>query len=530
MCAIDEARPAQDARGDVIGGETGSADYPEKGSIGESIVDLLEMQKNDHTAQSPYRRLLALVLPLVSRASDPPRECQVGAFDAAPNNAASSSHKHALHEAVGALLKACDFSLNGNGLGTPEEEGKAEVWRKVSSGVGAASKGGSTTDTPRSIDTLVPEIARSGYAGKGWSIEEGVVDGGDEGEVCGGAQGGGSTASGGTGGGGIGGEERKGNEDSSESDDMETQEAELVLWAALRAEASACSTSNSAKVEQHMSASSTASSVGKEPGGNKDIPTNGRLGSLEVEEGEEGQGAGDEYLRLLEEDVSFFEYEEEEGDVGQVSSVVSPTHNGVERVAQGDPSQVSMGMRFYIEEDSAASDCGGTAEEIGSGGGIGDGRVGGQEGKGNDDERKNGEGGNEGLEGTPNEGERKEEKKTKKRNEVQVAGGEKEEMGESGGIGQKGTKKRAKDGGGEVGGGKAGGSVGRGSIGEEGGLGGRRVSEQGVREDGRKPVSPKSPVVLQKSTSLQPLSVLEQVCGIGLFHRLLVASFLLLDV
>jgi hypothetical protein len=68
-----------------VGGETDSADYPEKGSIGESIVDLLEMQKNDHTAQSPYRRLLTLVLPLVSRASDPPRECQVGAFDATPN-------------------------------------------------------------------------------------------------------------------------------------------------------------------------------------------------------------------------------------------------------------------------------------------------------------------------------------------------------------------------------------------------------------------------------------------------------------
>jgi hypothetical protein len=37
---------------------------------------------------------------------------------------------------------------------------------------------------------------------------------------------------------------------------------------------------------------------------------------------------------------------------------------------------------------------------------------------------------------------------------------------------------------------------------------------------------PKSPVVLQQSTPLQPLSVLEQVCGTGLFHGLLVAYFL----
>jgi hypothetical protein len=471
-CAIDEARPAQDAQGDEIGSETGSADYPEKGSIGESIVDgrgakgdPLERQKNDQTAQGAGRGLLALVLPLVSRASDPARECQVGAFNAAPNNAASNSHKDALQEAVvvGALLKACDFSLNGNGLGTPEEEGKTEVWREVSSGVGSASEGGSTTDTPRSIDTLVPEIARSNpdYAGKGGSIE-GCVDGGNEGGVLGGAQGGGSTASGGTGGGGIGGKERKGNEDSSEIDDMETQEAELVLWTALRAQASACSTSNSAKLEKKMFASSTANSVRKESGGNKDIPTNGRLGSHEEEEGEEGQGGGDEYLRLLEEDDSSFEYEEEEGEVGEV----------------------------------------------------------------NEDDRRNGEGVQGGLEGTPDEGERKEEKK-KERNEMQDAGGEKEEMGESGGKGQKGTKKRAKDGGGEVGGGKAGGSVGRGSTGEEGGLGGGRVSEQDGREDGRNPVSPKSPVVLQKSTPLQPLSVLEQVCGTGRFHRLLLTYFLL---
>jgi hypothetical protein len=228
----------------------------------------------------------------------------------------------------------------------------------------------------------------------------------------------------------------------------------------------------------------------------------------------------------LEEDVSF-EYEEEEGEVGEVSSVVSPTHNGVERVAQGDPSQVSMGMRFCIEEDSAASGSGGAAEGIGSGGGIGDGRVGGQEGKGNDDERKNGGGGHEGLEGTPDEGERKVDEKTKERNEVQDAGGEKEEMGESGGNDQKGTKERAKDGGGEVGRGKAGGSVGRGSTGEEGGLGGRRVSEQGGRENGRSPMSPKSPGVLQKRKLLQPLSVSEQVCGIGLFHSLLLTYFLL---
>ena len=245
-CAIDEARPAQDARGDVIGGETDSADYPEKGSIGESIVDgegaegdPLERQKNDQTAQGAGRGLLALVLPLVSRASDPARECQVGAFNAAPNNAASNSHNVASHEAVGAFLKAFDLSSNGNGLGTPEEEeGKAEeakeeefrmagsnlqedydeeeegVLGKVSSGVGAASEGGSTTDTPRSIDTLVPEIALSNldYPGKGGSIEGGVVDGEDEEGVRAGAQGGGSTASGGTGGAGIGGEEGNGTE------------------------------------------------------------------------------------------------------------------------------------------------------------------------------------------------------------------------------------------------------------------------------------------------------------------------------
>jgi hypothetical protein len=106
------------------------------------------------------------------------------------------------------------------------------------------------------------------------------------------------------------------------------------------------------------------------------------------------------------------------------------------------------------------------------------------------------------------------------------AGGE---VGESGGKGQKGTKEKVKDGGGEVGGCKAGGRFGRGSTGEEGGLGGRRVSEQDGREDGRNPMSPKSPVVLQKSTPLQPqlLSVVEQVCGIGLFHRLLLTYFLL---
>ena len=110
---------------------------------------------------------------------------------------------------------------------------------------------------------------------------------------------------------------------------------------------------------------------------------------------------------------------------------------------------------------------------------------------------------------------------------MQDAGGERGEMGESGGKDQKGKKERAKDGGGEVGGCKAGGSVGRGSTGREGGLGGRRVSEQGGREDGRNTLSPKAPVVLQKSTPLQPLSVLEQVCGIGLFHSLLLTYFLL---
>ena len=49
----------------------------------------------------------------------------------------------------------------------------------------AQSAGGSTTDTPRSIDTLVPEIALSNpdYPGKGGSIKGGVVDGGDEGGV-----------------------------------------------------------------------------------------------------------------------------------------------------------------------------------------------------------------------------------------------------------------------------------------------------------------------------------------------------------
>jgi hypothetical protein len=280
--------------------------------------------------------------------------------------------------------------------------------------------------------------------------------------------------------------------------------------------------------EAKIPAQHTANSVRKEPGGNKDIPTNGRLGSHEEEEGEEGQGAGDEYLRLLEEDVSF-EYEEEEGEVGEVSSVGSLTHNGVERVAQGDPSQVLMGMHFYIQEDSAASGSGGTgvAEGMGSVGGIGDGRGGRPEGKEKEDESKNGGGGHGGLEGTPKEGERKEEEETKERNEVEDAGEEEEEMGENGGESQKGTKKRATAGSGEVGGGKAGGSVGRGSTGEEGGLGGGRVSEQDGREDGRNPVSPKSPVVLQKSTPLQPLSVLEQVCGTGRFHRLLLTYFLL---
>jgi hypothetical protein len=39
-------------------------------------------------------------------------------------------------------------------------------------------------------------------------------------------------------------------------------------------------------------------------------------------------------------------------------------------------------------------------------------------------------------------------------------------------------------------------------------------------------VSPKLSVVLQQSTPLQPLSVLEQVCGIGLFHSLLWTYFL----
>jgi hypothetical protein len=39
-------------------------------------------------------------------------------------------------------------------------------------------------------------------------------------------------------------------------------------------------------------------------------------------------------------------------------------------------------------------------------------------------------------------------------------------------------------------------------------------------------VSPKSPVVLQKSTPLQPLSASEQVCCKGLFHRLLLTYFL----
>jgi hypothetical protein len=40
-------------------------------------------------------------------------------------------------------------------------------------------------------------------------------------------------------------------------------------------------------------------------------------------------------------------------------------------------------------------------------------------------------------------------------------------------------------------------------------------------------MSPKSPGVLQKRKLLQPLSVSEQVCGIGLFHRLLLTYFLL---
>ncbi len=241
--------------------------------------------------------------------------------------------------------------MAGSNLQDDYDEDEEGVWGEVSSGVGAASQGGSTTDTPRSIDTLVPEIARSNpdYPGKGGSIEGGVVDGGDEGGVRGGAQGGGSTASGGPGGEGIG---------------------------------------------------------------------------------------------------------------------------------------------------------------------------------GNEDESKKGGGGHGGLEGTPKEGERKEEEKMKERNEVQDAGGEKEEMGESGGTGQKGTKERAKDGGGEDGEGRAGGSVGRGSTGEEGGLGGRRVSEQDGREDGRSPVSPRSPGVLQKSTPLQPLSASEQVCCKGLFHRLLLTYFL----
>jgi hypothetical protein len=133
-CAVDEARPAQDARGDVIGGETGSADYPEKESIGESIVggkgaegDPLERQQNDQTAQDAGRGLLALVLPLVSRASDPARECQVGAFNAAPNNAASNSHKVAdqpPHTKLLARFRKPSRKMGWRG-------GSAQVWARL---------------------------------------------------------------------------------------------------------------------------------------------------------------------------------------------------------------------------------------------------------------------------------------------------------------------------------------------------------------------------------------------------------------
>ena len=123
-----------------------------------------------------------------------------------------STNTRSPHEVVDALLKSFALTLSGNDLGTPEEEeGKAEEEKKketdegqgtgddrmagsnlqedydedeegvsgeVRSGLDAVSEGDSTTDTPHSIDTLVPEIALSNldYPGKGGSIEGSVVD------------------------------------------------------------------------------------------------------------------------------------------------------------------------------------------------------------------------------------------------------------------------------------------------------------------------------------------------------------------
>jgi hypothetical protein len=73
--------------------------------------------------------------------------------------------------------------MTGSNLQDDYDEDEEGVWGEVSSGVGAASEGGSTTGIPSSIDALVPEIARSNldYPGKGGSMEGGVVDGRDEG-------------------------------------------------------------------------------------------------------------------------------------------------------------------------------------------------------------------------------------------------------------------------------------------------------------------------------------------------------------
>ncbi len=48
------------------------------------------------------------------------------------------------------------------------------VWGEVSSGVGAATEGGSTTDTPRTIERACPRdrAFESGLPRKGWEEEE----------------------------------------------------------------------------------------------------------------------------------------------------------------------------------------------------------------------------------------------------------------------------------------------------------------------------------------------------------------------